>query len=62
MNQPLQLLLIEDSADDAAMVETALRRAGYIPACHRVETREALSSGNKHRWHCPTSSLPGSVA
>ena len=42
MSQPLQVLLIEDSADDAALLETELRRAGYVPACHRIETAEAL--------------------
>ena len=42
MSQPLQVLVIEDSADDAALVEIELRRSGYAPVCHRVETAEAL--------------------
>ena len=42
MSQPLQVLVIEDSADDAALVEVELRRSGYAPVCHRVETAEAL--------------------
>jgi signal transduction histidine kinase len=43
VSQPLQLLHVEDSADDAWMVETELRRAGYVPNCHRVQTAEGLS-------------------
>jgi two-component system, NarL family, sensor histidine kinase UhpB len=44
VNQPLQVLLIEDSADDAALVEIELQRAGFAPVCHRVETRAGLVS------------------
>jgi two-component system sensor histidine kinase UhpB len=44
VNRPLQVLLIEDSEDDAALLEIELRRAGYAPACHRVETLEALGA------------------
>jgi signal transduction histidine kinase len=44
VNQPLQVLLIEDSEDDAALLDIELQRAGYAPVCHRVETREAMSS------------------
>jgi len=51
VNQSLQILLIEDSADDAAMVETELRRAGYVPACRRIETSEALSYAlERQQW------------
>ncbi len=42
MKRPLQVLVIEDSEDDAALLEIELRRAGYDPVCHRVETPEAL--------------------
>jgi signal transduction histidine kinase len=44
VNQPLQVLVIEDSEDDAAVLAVELRRAGYAPVCHRVETPEALGS------------------
>jgi signal transduction histidine kinase len=44
VNQPLQVLVIEDSEDDAVVLETALRRAGYTPVCHRVETPETLGA------------------
>jgi signal transduction histidine kinase len=44
VNQPLQVLVIEDSEDDAEVLAVELRRAGYAPVCHRVETLEALGS------------------
>ena len=44
MTKPLQVLLVEDSEDDAAIMEAELRRAGYAPVCQRVETREALGA------------------
>ena len=42
MKLPLQVLVIEDSADDALLLELELQRAGYAPVCHRVETPVAL--------------------
>ncbi len=42
MNQPLRVLFVEDSADDADLLKLELQRAGYTPVCHRVETAEAL--------------------
>jgi signal transduction histidine kinase len=44
VKRSLQVLVIEDSEDDAALLEIELQRAGYAPTCHRVETFEALSS------------------
>jgi signal transduction histidine kinase len=40
--QPLRLLLIEDSEDDAALLLRELRRSGYDVSLTCVETREAL--------------------
>jgi signal transduction histidine kinase len=40
--QPLRLLLIEDSEDDATLLLRELKRGGYAPSHLRVETREAL--------------------
>ncbi|MCY1040621.1 ATP-binding protein [Corallococcus sp. bb12-1] len=37
-----RLLLVEDSANDAALVTEALTQAGYRPTTHRVETLDAL--------------------
>lgn len=51
MNRPLQVLLIEDSGDDATLLECELRRAGYAPSCHRIETSEALASAlDRQDW------------
>jgi signal transduction histidine kinase len=38
VTRPLQVLVIEDSADDAALLKIELERAGFTPSCHRVET------------------------
>jgi signal transduction histidine kinase len=41
---PLRVLHLEDSADDAALVEVALREDDLTPAITRVETRNAFAS------------------
>jgi len=47
----LEVLVIEDSEDDAVLVETELRRAGYTPVCQRVETTEALRAAlDRQGW------------
>jgi two-component system cell cycle sensor histidine kinase/response regulator CckA len=38
MGQPIRVLLVEDDPDDAEMVLHALRRAGFDPEWHRVDT------------------------
>jgi PAS domain S-box-containing protein len=40
--KPLNVLILEDSADDAALVARALARSGYAPRWERVETEEAF--------------------
>jgi signal transduction histidine kinase len=40
--QPLRLLLVEDSEDDATLLLRELRRSGYDVSYARVETREGL--------------------
>jgi PAS domain S-box-containing protein len=42
VSQPLQVLLVEDSENDAALLEIELQRAGYDPRCERVDTPETL--------------------
>lgn len=44
MSLPLQVLLIEDSEDDALLTIEALRRAGYAPAWEQVMTATAMRS------------------
>jgi signal transduction histidine kinase len=44
-------LVIEDSADDATLLEIELQRAGYAPVCHRVETLAALTAAlERQKW------------
>ena len=51
MTQPLQVLLVEDSADDAALLTIELQRAGFAPACTRIETHaELLAALERQAW------------
>jgi signal transduction histidine kinase len=51
VERPIQVLLIEDSEDDAVLLNSELKRAGYAPVCHRVETPEALSTAlDRQNW------------
>ena len=43
MKQPLRILIVEDSKDDAFLLVRELRRAGYEPIHERVDTPEAMS-------------------
>jgi len=49
MSMPLRVLIIEDSEDDAALLERELRRGGYEPVAKRVETAEAMSAELKRQ-------------
>ena len=49
MNQPLQVLIVEDSQNDAALLEIELERAGYKTSCHRVDTMEAMGAALAER-------------
>ena len=40
--EPLHVLLVEDTDDDAALVTRAIRSAGFAPIVQRVETRDAF--------------------
>jgi PAS domain S-box-containing protein len=49
--QPLRVLIVEDSENDALLLEIELQRAGYQTQCQRVETREALSEAlTRQAW------------
>lgn len=41
---PLKVLLVEDSDSDAGLVMRALRRGGYDPTLHRVETASEMAA------------------
>jgi PAS domain S-box-containing protein len=42
--QPLQVLLVEDSENDAGLLQLELESAGYAPSCQRVETSETMAT------------------
>ena len=44
MGKPLRVLLVEDSAADARLIERALRKGGYDPTIRRVQDAEALNA------------------
>src|SRR5262245_49814086 len=47
----LQVLIVEDFENDAALLEIELERAGYAPVCKRVETAEGMSAAlREHSW------------
>ena len=49
MSQPLRVLLIEDSEDDADLLKLALQRGGYDVLCERVHTPEAMQRALQER-------------
>ncbi len=51
VNEPLKVLIVEDSENDAALLEIELQRAGFDPLCHRVENRpQMISALNQQPW------------
>ena len=53
----INLLIVEDSADDAELMVRALRRAGVDPAYERVETAPAMEEAlarNPGTWSSRT--------
>ena len=44
MNKPIQLLLVEDSEDDARLAVRVLRQAGFAPTWRRVQDAPALKA------------------
>lgn len=49
MSKPLNILIVEDSEDDALLLLRELRRGGYEPASERVETREDMKDALARR-------------
>lgn len=51
MTKPIRVLLVEDSENDAALLELALQRTGFSTQCERVETGEALAAAlDRQDW------------
>ncbi|MDC4226373.1 MAG: response regulator [Candidatus Manganitrophus sp.] len=51
VTKPLQVLVVEDSAEDAELLIDALRRGNYDPTYERVETPEAMTAAlDRQRW------------
>jgi len=51
VNKPLNVLIIEDSENDATLLELELERAGFAPRCARVESRsEMLNALSGKPW------------
>ncbi len=51
MNQPLNVLIVEDLENDAELMKIELERSGYRVACHRVQTREGMAAAlARERW------------
>ncbi len=51
MKRPLQVLLVEDSENDAELLEIELQRAGYDTACRRVQTAAEMTAAlASQRW------------
>src|SRR5215204_1202836 len=51
MGMPLNVLLVEDSEDDALLLVRMLRRGGYDPAWERVDTQSAMEAAlDGGRW------------
>lgn len=49
--KPLRVLLVEDSQNDAMLLELALERAGFRPQCERVDTADALQEAlDRQEW------------
>jgi signal transduction histidine kinase/FixJ family two-component response regulator len=51
VSTPLQVLIVEDSENDALLLELELQRAGYDTVCHRVDTAAAMTAAlARQRW------------
>jgi signal transduction histidine kinase/DNA-binding NarL/FixJ family response regulator len=51
VTNPLQVLIVEDSENDALLLELELQRAGYETVCHRVDTAAAMTAAlDRQRW------------
>src|SRR5688572_15977536 len=49
MSQPLCVLIVEDSEDDAMLLLMSLRKAGFVPQWKRVDTKDGLNAALDER-------------
>lgn len=62
MSQPIRILIVEDSEDDARLAVWELHRAGFAPSCRRVQSEAELRAALAEQpWDAVLSvfSLPG---
>lgn len=61
MGEPLRLLIVEDSEDDAALLVRTLRQDGYIPDYLCVDTPQAVDAALEETWDIVIAdySIPG---
>jgi len=62
MTKPLNILIVEDSEDDALLLLRELKKGGYAPVSERVETAAAMKAAfDKGKWEIVISDyvLPG---
>lgn len=60
--QPLRLLLVEDSEDDAELLQMELRRGGYAPVARRVASADEMKAAlEEEQYDCVISDyvMPG---
>jgi PAS domain S-box-containing protein len=50
MAEPLRVLLVEDSADDALLLEREIRRGGFDPSLTRVENESQFLAAVSQTW------------
>jgi signal transduction histidine kinase len=70
MAEPLRVLLVEDSEDDATLVVRELKRGGYEPVVERVETADAMRDAMEREpwdlviadYSLPSFSAPAALA
>src|SRR5688500_14393581 len=49
-SRPLRVLMVEDSPDDAFLLERALERGGFQPIAHRVDTADGMTAALEKEW------------
>jgi DNA-binding NtrC family response regulator len=56
MSEPIRVLMVEDSENDALLIIDALERGGYSPAWERVDSPDSMATALAQRqWDIVTS-------